>query len=81
MSRRWETPDEKKEKKSAAIKGGTKNIVNRLNQQDKAVKRAKKRIAQKHPHVKKKKNKYIFINCGACTCIQTKKCMQKCIMA
>ena len=41
--------------KSAAIKGGTKKIVNRLNQQDKAVKRAKKRIAQKHPHVQKRK--------------------------
>ena len=41
--------------KSAAIKSGTKKIVNRLNQQNKAVKRAKKRIAQKHPHVKKRK--------------------------
>ena len=41
--------------KSAAIKSGTKNIVNRLNQQNTAVKRAKKRIAQKHLHVKKRK--------------------------
>ena len=42
--------------KSAAIKSGTKKIVNRLNQQNKAVKRAKKRIAQKHPHKKRKTN-------------------------
>ena len=44
--------------KSAAIKSGTKKIVNRLNQQNKAVKRAKKELLRNIRMLKKEKQIY-----------------------